>query len=198
MDWRDRIQSVVPGIKWIPPEGEAREQDWLRNMSDWMISKKRFWGLALPIWVCGDCEHFMVIGSREELQAKGRGRMGDVRRQFAAPSVCRRGEDPLRKVRRAWRRASRTSAIPGWMRASSRSARWGIPPTARIGRNGFPADLVLESFPGQFRNWFYSMLAMSAMIDGPRAVQGAAGPRAGARCARRGDAQIQGQFDRVR
>ena len=50
--------------------------DWLRNMSDWMISKKRFWGLALPIWVCGDCEHFTVIGSREELKAKRRGRLG--------------------------------------------------------------------------------------------------------------------------
>ena len=32
-----------------------RELDWLKNMSDWMISKKRFWGLALPIWVCGEC-----------------------------------------------------------------------------------------------------------------------------------------------
>ncbi len=70
MDWRDRIQRIVPNIKWIPPEGEARELDWLRNMGDWMISKKRFWGLALPIWVCEQCEHFTIIGSREELKTK--------------------------------------------------------------------------------------------------------------------------------
>jgi isoleucyl-tRNA synthetase len=38
--------------KWIPDFGHAREMDWLRNMHDWMISKKRYWGLALPIWVC--------------------------------------------------------------------------------------------------------------------------------------------------
>ena len=39
-------------------------------MRDWMISKKRYWGLALPIWVCEDCEHFDVIGSREELKER--------------------------------------------------------------------------------------------------------------------------------
>ena len=70
MDWRDRIERIVPTIRWIPPEGEARELDWLHNMGDWMISKKRFWGLALPIWVCDECEHFTVIGSREELKER--------------------------------------------------------------------------------------------------------------------------------
>jgi len=38
MDWRDRIRRLVPTIKWIPPEGESREQDWLRNMGAWMIA----------------------------------------------------------------------------------------------------------------------------------------------------------------
>src|SRR5205807_6818087 len=70
MDWRDRIQKTVPDIKWIPPEGEARELDWLRNMSDWMISKKRYWGLALPIWVDEETRDFEVIGSRAELKAR--------------------------------------------------------------------------------------------------------------------------------
>jgi isoleucyl-tRNA synthetase len=44
--------DVVEQIRWIPEFGFAREMDWLRNMHDWMISKKRYWGLALPIWVC--------------------------------------------------------------------------------------------------------------------------------------------------
>ncbi|MEC9073310.1 MAG: class I tRNA ligase family protein, partial [Myxococcota bacterium] len=70
MDWRDRIQKVVPDIRWIPADGEAREQDWLKNMGDWMISKKRFWGLALPIWKCGDCDWFDVIGGEDELQER--------------------------------------------------------------------------------------------------------------------------------
>ena len=66
----DSIQRDKAADPPDPAEGEARELDWLRNMSDWMISKKRFWGLALPIWVCTDCDHFTVIGSREELQSK--------------------------------------------------------------------------------------------------------------------------------
>ena len=166
MDWRDRIQRVVPSIKWIPPDGEARELDWLRNMGDWMISKKRFWGLALPIWVCGDCEHFAVIGSREELQGKGRRRLGRVRRQLTAPAVHRRRQDSLREVRRAGARASRTSAIRGSTRASSRFSTMRYSTDRAYWEKWFPADLVLESFPGQFRNWFYSLLAMSAMMDG--------------------------------
>ncbi len=53
-----------------PDFGYAREMDWLRNMQDWMISKKRYWGLALPIWVCDspDCDHHEVIGGEEELR----------------------------------------------------------------------------------------------------------------------------------
>ncbi len=49
---RYQIMDVVDQIRWIPEFGYSREMDWLRNMHDWMISKKRYWGLALPIWVC--------------------------------------------------------------------------------------------------------------------------------------------------
>ena len=67
MDWRNRIKNVVSDIDWIPEWGEDREHNWLDNMGDWMISKKRFWGLALPIWTFEDGS-FYVIGSREELK----------------------------------------------------------------------------------------------------------------------------------
>jgi isoleucyl-tRNA synthetase len=165
MDWRDRIERTVPTIKWIPPEGEARELDWLLNMSDWMISKKRFWGLALPIWVCGECEHFMVIGSREELKDKAV-EGWDV---FEGNSPHRPFIDAVKiRCEKCNSLASRIEDVGNpWLDA-------GIVPfsTLRFSsdreywKKWFPADLVLESFPGQFRNWFYSMLAMSAMIDG--------------------------------
>ncbi|HUJ23309.1 MAG TPA: class I tRNA ligase family protein [Bryobacteraceae bacterium] len=165
MDWRDRIQRVVPEIRWIPPEGEARELDWLRNMGDWMISKKRFWGLALPIWVCPQCEHHAVIGSREELQAKAV-EGWDI---FAGHSPHRPYIDAVKipcekcgalaarieDVGNPWLDAGIVSFST--MRYASDRAYW---------EKWFPADLVLESFPGQFRNWFYSLLAMSAMMDG--------------------------------
>jgi isoleucyl-tRNA synthetase len=163
MDWRDCIQRDVPKIRWIPAEGEARELDWLRNMSDWMISKKRFWGLALPIWVCAGCNHFTVIGSREELQSKAvegwdvfdgnsphRPFIDAVKiRCEQCGSIAERVED----VGNPWLDAG---VVPfSTLRYSTDRAYW---------EKWFPADLVLESFPGQFRNWFYSMLAMSAML----------------------------------
>ena len=67
---RYQIMDVVDQIQWIPEFGYAREMDWLRNMRDWMISKKRYWGLALPIWKCKDCGHYEVIGSEDELKSR--------------------------------------------------------------------------------------------------------------------------------
>ncbi len=52
MSWRDEIMQACHEVRWIPDFGLQRELDWLKNMGDWMISKKRYWGLALPIWVC--------------------------------------------------------------------------------------------------------------------------------------------------
>src|SRR5262249_14218907 len=72
MSWRDEIMRVTEQAAFLPEaiNGKARELDWLRNMGDWMISKKRFWGLGLPIWVCESCTAFDVIGSRNELKER--------------------------------------------------------------------------------------------------------------------------------
>ena len=67
---RYQIMDVVDQIRWIPDFGYERELDWLRNMHDWMISKKRYWGLALPIYDCAACGTVEVIGGREELKER--------------------------------------------------------------------------------------------------------------------------------
>ena len=164
MGWRDRIQKVVGDIQWIPKEGEAREQDWLKNMGDWMISKKRFWGLALPIWVCEDCEDFTVVGSREELQE----RAVEGWEQFEGHTPHRPYID--RVVLSCPSCGGRAHRVPDvgnpWLDA-------GIIPFSTVQYNTnreywerwFPADFVVESFPGQFRNWFYALLAMSTMME---------------------------------
>ena len=61
---RQMLIDANDQIRWIPEFGKDRELDWLRNMHDWMISKKRYYGLALPIWECKSCGHFEVIGSK--------------------------------------------------------------------------------------------------------------------------------------
>ena len=83
---RYQIMDVVDDIRWVPEFGYARELDWLRNMDDWMISKKRYYGLALPIYKCG-CGWFDVIGSETELAGAVCRGLGRVRGQLAAPPL---------------------------------------------------------------------------------------------------------------
>ena len=133
-------------------------------MHDWMISKKRYWGLALPIYDCAACGTFDVIGGREELRERAVEGWDAVRGPHAASPVRGRGQDRLLRLRRARSRASATSAIPGSTRASCRSRRCTTARTRSYWEQWFPADFITESFPGQFRNWFYSMLAMSTVL----------------------------------
>ena len=128
-----------------------------------MISKKRYWGLALPIYKC-DCGHFEVIGS--ELELKERAVVGWEDFEGHSPhrpwvdavgincSECGEVVNRIKDVGNPWLDA-------------------GIVPYSTLGYRDdseywnywFPADWISESFPGQFRNWFYSMLAMSTVLE---------------------------------
>ncbi|RMF10888.1 MAG: isoleucine--tRNA ligase, partial [Candidatus Neomarinimicrobiota bacterium] len=163
MDWRDRIKKVVDQIEWIPAWGKDREHEWLDNMGDWMISKKRFWGLALPIWTFEDGS-FYVVGSREELKALA----VEGWEEFEGHTPHRPWVDKI-KIRHPETGLIGTR-IPDvgnpWLDA-------GIVPYSTLHyltnreywKQWFPADFITECFPGQFRNWFYSLLAMSTFLE---------------------------------
>jgi isoleucyl-tRNA synthetase len=164
MRWRDAIIKICHDAHWIPEFGLHRELDWLKNMGDWMISKKRYWGLALPIWVCEGCGAFDIVGSRDEL--KNRATAGWDRFEGHTPH---RPWIDLIKIRCS-KCGGSSSRIPDvgnpWLDA-------GIVPYSTLGysrdrtywEKWFPADFITECFPGQFRNWFYALLAMSAMME---------------------------------
>ena len=163
MDWRNRIKNVVDQINWIPDWGKDREHEWLDNMGDWMISKKRFWGLALPIWEFEDGS-FMVIGSKEELK----GLAIEGWDEFDGESPHRPWIDKV-KIKHPETGLIGTRILDvgnPWLDA-------GIVPYSTLNYNDdkkywekwFPGDFVVESFPGQFRNWFYSLLALSTVME---------------------------------
>lgn len=164
MSWREEIVKICHDVRWIPEFGLQRELDWLKNMGDWMISKKRYWGLALPIWVCESCGAYEVIGGREELKS----RAAEGWKDFEGHTPHKPWIDLVKlKCAQCGGRASRIPDVGNpWLDA-------GIVPYSTLGyrRNRkywekwFPADFVTESFPGQFRNWFYALLAMSAMME---------------------------------
>ncbi len=158
------MEVVMNETKWYPSFGLERELDWLRNMDDWMISKKRYWGLALPIYECPACGHFDVIGGKEELQARAvegweRFEGHTPHRPYVdfvkiACSHCGEMVSRIPDVGNPWLDAGIVAMST--LRYTEDRSYW---------EQWFPADLISESFPGQFRNWFYSLLAMSTILE---------------------------------
>ena len=161
--YRQMMKEVIKDINWIPKWGYDRELDWLNNMHDWLISKKRYWGLALPIWECKKCGNFEVVGSKEELKEKA----VTGREEFEGNSPHRPWVDQVKiKCSRCGEETSRIPDVGNpWLDA-------GIVPFSTLKyfedkdywQEWFPVDFITESFPGQFKNWFYSLIAMSTVL----------------------------------
>jgi len=170
---RERMMAVAKKIRWLPEFGLERELDWLKNMQDWLISKKnRYWGLALPIYECQKCGNFEVIGSKEELKK----RAVSGWEKFAGHSPHKPWIDEVKiKCQKCGNLVSRIEDVGNpWLDA-------GIVPFSTICENNlgkplyltdrrqwqkwFPADFITESFPGQFKNWFYALIAMATVLE---------------------------------
>ena len=160
---RGEIMESARQVRWIPDFGLARELDWLTNMSDWCISKKRYWGLALPIFRC-ECGWFDVIGSREELKS----RAVSGWEHFDGHTPHRPWVDEIKvKCGKCGKPVARIKDVGNpWLDA-------GIVPFSTshyltnyyYWKEWFPFDFITESFPGQFRNWFYAILTMSTVLE---------------------------------
>ena len=163
MDWREKIKKVVDDVNWIPSWGKEREHEWLDNMGDWMISKKRFWGLALPIWVFED-DSFYVVGSEQELKDLSVSGYDE----FKGNSPHRPWVDNI-QIRHP------ESGLIG-KRILDVGNPWhdaGIGPCSTLTymseqeywKDWYPADFVTECFTGQVRNASSQLLSMDCWFD---------------------------------
>ena len=155
---RQQLVEAAKKVNWIPGFGLERELDWLKNMHDWLISKKnRFWGLALPIWECDKCGYFEVIGGKNELREKSVKGWD----KFDGHSPHKPWIDEIKiKCNKCGNEMSRIEPVGNpWLDA-------GIVPFSTMSADWFPADFITEAFPGQFKNWFYSLLVMSTVLKG--------------------------------
>ncbi|MEA3354916.1 MAG: isoleucine--tRNA ligase [Patescibacteria group bacterium] len=153
---RQQMISTTKKVNWIPGFGLDRELDWLKNMNDWLISKKnRYWGLCLPIYECKKCQTYQVIGSKEELKEKA----VEGWDEFKNHSPHKPFLDKVKiKCENCGQVISRIEPVGNpWLDA-------GIVPFSTLPKDWFPADFITEAFPGQFKNWFYSMLVMSTVL----------------------------------
>ncbi len=161
---RDKLISENEKIKWYPEYGKTRQEEWFKNMGDWLVSRKRYWGLPLPIWEC-KCGQVNVIGSLEELKEK---------------AVDKKKVDNLQEIHRPWvdeikikcdkcgEEVERIKDVgDAWLDA-------GIVPFSTLNylndrkhwENWFPADLISESLPGQYRGWFNALMWASVSLTG--------------------------------
>jgi isoleucyl-tRNA synthetase len=170
---RQQMVDTANMIEWHPSFGLDRELDWLKNMHDWLISKKnRYWGLALPIYECTECKTFEVIGSKKELQEKAvegwnefeghtphKPYIDEVK--IACPT-CQKPLSRIDDVGNVWLDAG---IVPFSTMVDPKTGELSYTTDKEYWKEWFPADFITESFPGQFKNWFYSMIAMSTVLE---------------------------------
>ena len=173
--FRDEMLARNAAINWNPPEvGAGRFGEWLENNVDWAVSRDRYWGTPLPVWVNdADATEVEVIGSFAELAARS-GVPVDDHFDPHKPTVdaltwpAASGTGTMRRV---------SEVIDAWFDSGSMPfAQWHYPFENRdeVAR-AFPADFIAEGVD-QTRGWFYSLLAISTGLgdalpnNGPGAV----------------------------
>ena len=180
---RQPLLDANDGVEWTPDFYKKRMDDWLRNMGDWNISRKRYFGLPLPIYPC-ECGTVNVVGSREELLARATAPVDDLpelhRPWIDAITIgcetCGRAAHRIPEVGDAWLDAG---IVPlstlGWQSAgyvpdgNATGAARGLThadlPDHAYWEKWFPADWISE-MREQIRLWFYSISFMSMTMVG--------------------------------
>ncbi|GAA3807266.1 isoleucine--tRNA ligase [Sphaerisporangium flaviroseum] len=159
---KDRLLAENDRTNWFPATiKEGRYGEWLRNNVDWALSRSRYWGTPLPLWVCSDDEsHVTCVGSLKELgELAGRDLSAlDPHRPFVddVTLACPTCGGEARRV---------PDVIDAWYDSGAMPfAQWGAPHVNQ--------DIFEKSYPGQFiceaidqtRGWFYSMMTVGTLV----------------------------------
>ncbi|HEY8806967.1 MAG TPA: isoleucine--tRNA ligase [Candidatus Limnocylindria bacterium] len=158
---RPQLIAAAKDVSWVPAAAGARMLNWLQNMGDWNISRKRYWGLPLPFYACAN-GHFFVLGSAEELRERALGGLDglrDLHRPWIDAVIvgcptCKAASKRVKEVGDCWLDAG---VVPfstlDWLHDRAYWEQW------------FPADFVVEMVE-QVRLWFYSALFFSVVLTG--------------------------------
>jgi len=157
---RDDLMRNNETVRWFPAHlKHGRFGNFIENAEDWALSRERYWGTPLPIWICERCGREECIGSISEMREKmiNHLEISDLHRPFIDEVVlrCRCGGE-MRRVR---------DVIDCWYDSGSAPfAQWHFPfeKKEKFAEN-FPADFITEAID-QTRGWFYSLLAVSTAV----------------------------------
>ena len=156
---KDELLKANASVNWIPPTiGTGRMGNFLENVIDWGLSRERYWGTPLPVWVCKDCGKVHVIGSREELKELS-GKDGvELHRPYIDEVTfkCDKCGGEMHRVK---------DVIDCWFDSGSMPfAQLHYPfENKDLFEKRFPADFISEAVD-QTRGWFYTLLAVSVLL----------------------------------
>ena len=182
-DLRQQMLDANATVEWTPEYMGKRMDDWLRNMGDWNISRRRYYGLPLPFYPCA-CGHLNVIGSRAELEERaleGLDQLEELRRPWIdrVPIRCEECGERVERVVEVGDVWLDAGVVPfstlGWQNpewkhegyatGAARGLTTADLPDHAYWEKWFPADWVSE-MREQIRLWFYSQLFMSVVLIG--------------------------------
>ncbi|XP_004068708.1 isoleucine--tRNA ligase, cytoplasmic [Oryzias latipes] len=166
--WFVRVEHMVEKLLdcngkcyWVPEfVREKRFGNWLRDARDWAISRNRYWGTPIPLWVSDDFQEVVCVGSIAELEELTGVKVADLHREsidsLTIPSRC--GKGVLRRV---------TEVFDCWFESGSMPyAQVHYPfENKKEFEESFPADFIAEGID-QTRGWFYTLLVLSTALFG--------------------------------
>lgn len=152
---KEKMIKENKSINWLPNFGKERFHNWLEEAVDWCISRQRYWGIPLPIWVCKNCGKREIIGSIDELKEKSISKLPkdlDLHKHLVdeIELKCSNCASKMKRV---------SDILDVWF--DSGIATWaslGYPyRNKEIFKKLWPADMICES-QDQIRGWFYSLM----------------------------------------
>ena len=157
---KDKLIASNRSVNWIPETiKEGRMGNFLENVIDWGLSRDRYWGTPLPVWVCLDCGEIEVIGSKKELKEKcGAPENIELHRPYLDNLTC--------NCPKCGGKMKRTpEVIDCWFDSGSMPfAQYHYPfENKDLFEETFPADFISEAVD-QTRGWFYTLLTVSTLL----------------------------------
>ncbi len=148
---RDKLLEENEKVNWIPKYAKLRFKNWLESLDDWPISRQRYWGIPLPIWICEKCGKIKVIGSVKELPSQPK----DLHRPYIDRIVlhceCSGKMHRVKDVLDVWF----DSGVASW-------ASLKYPKEKELFERMWPSDLQIEG-PDQIRGWWNSQIITSVI-----------------------------------